>query len=77
MSNSERTLTTEEFRVLLYLKWLEECDEEEYHNCTLGQKIDIHESEPLGMDAFDFYDVLDKFVYLEIWNMMKSMRFMN
>ena len=69
MSTYEKKLSVVELRVLLYVKWLEAYEAPEYPNYTVGQKIDVYESEPLGLDASDFYKALDKFVDIGLLEM--------
>lgn len=69
MSISEKKLTEQEFKVLLYLMWLDRFDDPDYPDYTVGQKIDVYGSEPMAMDALEFFDILDKLVGIGLMEM--------
>lgn len=69
MSINEKKLTEQEFRVLVYVMLLEQYEDKDYPNYTVGQKIDRYGSEPMDMDAIEFFSILDKFVNIGLIEM--------
>lgn len=66
MGATKETLTVEEMKVLFYVKLLEEYEDPENPEATLGQKLDTYTCEPLGMDWLEFEGILEKFCALGI-----------
>lgn len=69
MGMNEKKLTEQEFKVLLYVMWLEEYEDKDYPDYTVGQKIDVYGSEPMAMDALELFDILDRFVAIGLMEM--------